>query len=327
MKLQPYLLHALSPLHAGTGQSIEAIDLPIARMRATGMPYVPGSSVKGVLREARRPRTSTSSDRDAAGKNGSAAPDEHGRKWAAVFGPKRSVPGQAGDDSSAIDHAGALMVGDARLLCLPVRCFRGTFALVTSPLLLHLTRRDLAEWQKGWPEIPALGTNERRALVGEHSINRHNSCLYLEELDLPASPDDTVQQWETRIVEALPQQERALYRGRLAMVDDETMTYLWETATQVDTRVAIHPDSGVVMDKQLWTEESLPPETLLVGLMGARRSLLKEEPMDADDVLAFALEKREAILQFGGKATVGRGRCRMLSWPSDTASSHDDQRK
>ena len=38
-------LHALSPLHAGTGQGIGAIDLPIAREKATGIPYLPGSSL------------------------------------------------------------------------------------------------------------------------------------------------------------------------------------------------------------------------------------------------------------------------------------------
>ena len=31
MLTQLFLIHALSPLHAGTGQSVGAIDLPIAR--------------------------------------------------------------------------------------------------------------------------------------------------------------------------------------------------------------------------------------------------------------------------------------------------------
>jgi len=45
-------VHALSPLHAGTGQGSGVIDLPIAREKATGLPFVPGSSLKGVLRDA-----------------------------------------------------------------------------------------------------------------------------------------------------------------------------------------------------------------------------------------------------------------------------------
>ena len=44
MKTLPFLLHALSPLHAGTGHAADVIDLPTARMKATGIPFVPGSS-------------------------------------------------------------------------------------------------------------------------------------------------------------------------------------------------------------------------------------------------------------------------------------------
>ena len=44
-------LHAYTPLHSGTGQGVESIDLPIARERATGLPVVPGSSIKGCLRD------------------------------------------------------------------------------------------------------------------------------------------------------------------------------------------------------------------------------------------------------------------------------------
>ena len=41
MARQAFLLHALTPLHAGTGHAAGVIDLPIARMKATGIPFVP----------------------------------------------------------------------------------------------------------------------------------------------------------------------------------------------------------------------------------------------------------------------------------------------
>ncbi|RMD58772.1 type III-B CRISPR module RAMP protein Cmr4, partial [Candidatus Parcubacteria bacterium] len=50
MQAKLMFLHALSPLHAGTGQGVGAIDLPIAREKGTEIPIVPGSSLKGVLR-------------------------------------------------------------------------------------------------------------------------------------------------------------------------------------------------------------------------------------------------------------------------------------
>jgi hypothetical protein len=47
MRSSPVLLHTLSPLHAGTGRAADIIDLPTARMKATGIPIVPGSFIKG----------------------------------------------------------------------------------------------------------------------------------------------------------------------------------------------------------------------------------------------------------------------------------------
>ncbi|MBQ3620098.1 MAG: hypothetical protein II940_00285, partial [Methanosarcinaceae archaeon] len=48
---QIYFIHALSPLHAGTGQGTGVIDLPIAREKATNIPIFPASSLKGAMRE------------------------------------------------------------------------------------------------------------------------------------------------------------------------------------------------------------------------------------------------------------------------------------
>ncbi|WP_428268692.1 type III-B CRISPR module RAMP protein Cmr4 [Haliangium sp.] len=306
MSSRPYLIQALSPLHAGTGQSVAAIDLPIARMRATATPFVPGSSVKGVLRHARRPADNA----DAAVKD----------RYAAVFGPTRSADGADGDDAS-IDHAGALMVGDARLLALPVRSFRGTYALATSPFLLHLAGRDLAaEPALGAPPaIPSLPTGDRVARVGKQSWNLHKDHVYLEELDLPAAAEPAVDRWADFIARALPGAEHALIEHRLCVVDDDTMTFLWETATQIDTRVRICSDRGIVAKGALWTEESLPPETLLVGLMTASVSLRKGVDMDSAAILDAAVPKGGEVLQFGGKATVGRGRCVLYTWPREVA--------
>src|SRR5690606_7787373 len=110
----PYLLHALSPLHAGTGQGMGLIDLPIARERATEHPIVPGSSIKGVLRDAARAQTTQTNDVDV------------------IFG-------------SSEGSASMVRVSDARTLAFPVKSDRGTFAWVTSPYALLRYARDGGE--------------------------------------------------------------------------------------------------------------------------------------------------------------------------------------
>ena len=85
-----FLLHALSSLHAGTGQAIDRhIDLPIARYKATGIPYLPASSFKGVLRDALDPHPgATAEDRDRHRAVFGHAPGEDGpeHKGAVDFG-------------------------------------------------------------------------------------------------------------------------------------------------------------------------------------------------------------------------------------------------
>ena len=275
MNTRPFLLHALSPLHAGTGHAPDVIDLPTARMKATGIPFLPGSSIKGVLRDARR-----ATDRE---------------KTEAVFGPS--------DDPAA--HAGALVVGDARLLALPVRSFRGTFAWVTSELLLTLAKRDLEE-----PSLAIPSMSGRGARLVRDSVCIHSGKLYLEDLDLTATEAAEATALAQRFA-PLASPGDDIFTKRFAIVDDQTMTFLWETATQVDARVRLDDRTRTVAPGALWLEESLPPETLLIGLLAADRSRRRNVSMTPDEVLGFALPGEE-VHQLGGKATTGRGRCRIL---------------
>lgn len=292
MKTRAYLLHAMSPLHAGTGQGVDVIDLPIARMRSTGIPLVPGSSIKGVLRDARRDGGGDSEDPDLL----------------AVFGPATEKDG---------DHAGALVAGDARLLALPVRCFKGTFAWVSSPLLLSLAARDL-EGVDGVP-APLEVSSKHEARVGSLATclnvsqrdGQGDAKVYLEDLDLGVREDPLVAAWGELLARVVYRGDEDTLRRRFVVVDDETMTFLWETATQLDTRVRLDADTRTVAKGALWVEESLPPETLLIGLLAADRSRRKGHALQPAEVLDRALSE-ETTLQFGGKATVGRGRCRML---------------
>jgi CRISPR-associated protein Cmr4 len=101
------------------------------------------------------------------------------------------------------------------------------------------------------------------------------------------------------------------FTKRFVLVDDETMAFLWETATQIDTRIRINPETRTVAKGALWNEESLPPETLLIGLAEASKSRNQGTSLSASKVLDYALNGT-APLQFGGKATVGRGRCKLV---------------
>jgi CRISPR-associated protein Cmr4 len=288
MQIRPCFIHALSPLHAGTGQAAELIDLPIARLKGSGIPYLPGSSIKGVLR-------------DAATEAGSNFMSED--ELLAIFGP---------NTNNASDHAGALICMDARLLCLPVRSFRGTFAYATSPLLLYLAGRDLRNHRGIALTVPELDAG-KIAVTTESLLRQANEVtVYLEDLDLSidANAQAAADEWAGTLGTAIPGD---IFRKRFTIVSDDIMSFLWETATQVDTRVRIAHETRTVAEGALWLEESLPAETLLISMLGAERiRRANVNHLTPDDALNKVLSEPR-VLQFGGKATVGRGRCRLVA--------------
>jgi len=135
-----YWLHTLSPTHVGTGRGLGYIDLPIHRDKVTNWPIVPGSAFKGVWADRFR------------------ASEDERRKDEKL----RLAFGLASENEQSSSNAGALVPTDARLVCLPVRSFQGTFAWCSSSLALKLLLRDLKLAGMGNlpPEPVAPGPNQ-----------------------------------------------------------------------------------------------------------------------------------------------------------------------
>ncbi|WP_041282739.1 type III-B CRISPR module RAMP protein Cmr4 [Desulfofundulus kuznetsovii] len=273
-------VHALSPLHAGTGQGVGVIDLPVAREKATGLPYLPGSSLKGVLRDACR--------------------DNEMRKK--VFGP---------DTDSAHEHAGSVQISDQRLLLLPVRSLKGTFAWVTSPYILRRFLRDAENvGVSGIPSGVPVPTLETSCLVSnDGSAIMLNNQVILEDLDLTAETNSDAREWAEWIGRQVFPDDTSgqeMLNARFCVVHDDVMSFLLDTATEVFARVRLREDAKTVETGGLWYEEALPAETVLAGLILA--TPVKAEPDEVFKTLNGLMEKP---LQIGGKATVGRGLCRL----------------
>lgn len=290
MQTRLLFTHALSPLHAGTGQSVGAIDLAIARDRATDLPYCPGSSIKGSIRSrAERGEKDGGLDRD--------------RAWA-LFGP---------DTRHASEHAGAVAFGDANLLLLPVRSVAGTFAWVTSPFLLARFVRDAREANiVELPALPTPGALDEGAVTTDTALTVGKQVVF-EDLDLAPRKSETVDAW-AKALGAMLFPDDAFWQGhlsgRLCVVHDDVMSFLARHGTAVVARIAIDDETGTV--DNLWHEESLPAETVLVSLLAAGGSRRKGTEMDPDDVMgALTGLIQGKTVQFGGKASVGRGRCRL----------------
>ena len=287
MKTKLFTLRTRSGLHCGIGQGLSDIDLPTARDSVTGHPLVPGSSLKGVF------RARFQHDGDP--------------KFIAAFGP------EAGSREN--DSAAALSFGDARLVCLPVRSYFGTYACLASPTTLRMLQEQRAMAgitdSPGLPAYPA-DTDSYRASLPEDSLlaasGRLSGRVLLEELDLIVDENsrDLAGQWADCIAAMLfpeDREGRRVFRERFAIVDDNVLTFFCETALPVAAHNRIG-ENGVVADGALWYEEYVPPEAVFSGLVHAERPA--SLGFGAPELLSYVCGS-SLVIQVGGNATTGRG--------------------
>ncbi len=296
-------IYVETPLHAGSGRAVGVVDLPIQRERVTGYPLVQSSGIKGRLRAEAKARGLD----DAT--------------IAAIFGPDKV-------DADSNAYAGAASFGDARILLFPVQSLYGVFAYVTSANVLARLARDLAAIgveNKGLSAaIAALDKDKDKETAYAGSMVAKNKTLVLEEFsytdceDVPGTIADFLKS-------ALPTgPEYAYWRdslaNRLVILPEDDFRDFVTGSTEVVTRTRLDPNTKTVASGALWTEESLPSDTLLYCplAMGKERKGEEQRKKDNDgkernaatakslmDTLSKAMNGQR--IRLGGDETVGRG--------------------
>lgn len=293
MKTEVFFLQALSALHVGVGQAIGAVDLPIARAKATNLPQVPGSAIKGVLR--------ADIEFDTA----------RNKQVSMLFGPESK-------NAEQDPHAGALAFGDAHILLMPVRSWVGVMAYATCPFVLRRYRDDVLRAGGKTPEN-LVGIKLSSAFTaGDTAIKFQSNKIAIDDLELTWSSGDA-EAWADHFAKLLyrDQAERDYFKRHFLVLNDDDFAFLTETATEIRARIRIDHDRGTVDRGALWYEENLPSETLLWGVLGITKSRRPSESETgeaakwptADEVARTlrGLLKPSHTIQIGGKATIGRG--------------------
>lgn len=308
-------LLAETPVHAGGPESLAAVDLPIQREAATGLPVIWGQSLKGALRQAWR--------------------DAGLREEKAVFGsrpPRRAgdsstVNDSAGDDAAGDDAAGddlvadaggvltrgAISVGDAQLMLFPVATLREVFGWVTSPLLLSRLGRKLRLLDVDPGTALAVPNIGGHGLGTSDWAGRHVIGPFVENIQADARPG-TIGAVLGALVCPCPGEPTFDYTRRkmsadVLLVGDSTIRELARMGTDVVARVQL--DETEKTARNLFYSEHLPAETVLAALLTGTGDHL--------DRLATLLDGQP--LQLGGDETVGKGVlwCRVHSAASSGA--------
>jgi CRISPR-associated protein Cmr4 len=278
-----------TPLHVGAARSLGTVDLPIQRERSTGYPMVQASSLKGVLRAESRGQLSKEEE-------------------FAIFGP---------ETPQASEHAGALSVGDARLLLFPVRSLSGVFAWTTSLDVLARFQRDATRVGQnlGWA-LPAASPGADEAWVNGAALLAGDSVV-LEEFSF--KPNRTQQELVRTIGAWLakralrPEGEYDYWRNalpaRLCILPDDAFRDFAQYSTEVQTHIKLNPNTKTV-DKEtgaLWTAESLPVDTLLYAPLMATPARRPTVDLNGLQILQKLEGLNLTRLQVGGDETTGQG--------------------
>ncbi len=283
-----YSIKALTPLHVGVGTGLGHIDLPIQREVHTKFPMIPGSAVKGALREYKL--------REIARKIGKSIKelDEQLQKCDGTdINNLKEIFG-------CQEQSGRLSFSDMRILLFPVKSLNGIFAYTTSPKVLERLSEDLE--LQGNP----FKISEDEALVSNLSVNKiDGKLLILEEFSFQ------IREFDNEIVDFL---RKSLERiglkpsfdeimKRLVILSDDAFNDFVQNYTEVQTHIKIDPSKGTVEGGSLWTEEYLPAETYMYGIIFDTHD--KSNSSDPFDGLL------PRYMHIGGDITTGKGFVRI----------------
>jgi len=288
MQARPLFIHALTPVHTGTGQSADVIDLPISREKTTGWPQIPGSSIKGVLKDWFRPFD-----------------DVGGVSLKDAFGP---------DTQDASSGASMLTFGDGKILCLAVRSFFGTFAWVTCPHIIKRYNRDASVGMGSSLSDVAISNSAEDAppncKVAAQSALKEGQQVYLEDLDftIEAEDQDSLAGAIAGMVFADQAGWQQEFIKRFCVVSDDMFAFLSETATEVTARIAMDEDLKTVRKGGLWYEEAVPAESIFWSVVAAEA----RNGTQASSLWSFLNSNWPKTIQIGGNASVGRGVVRAV---------------
>lgn len=277
MQTLSLFIYTETSLHAGTGSTVSVVDLPIQRERITNYPMVQGSGIKGALRS----QANLTKQEETT-----------------LFGPSTE---DLRNENNKNARAGAISVGDARIVLFPIRSLMGVFAYATCPHVLARLRRDCGQFKL---DIPAPA-NDESALVTTSSAVMASGSVVLEEFSFKAQHDaqvDQIAQWLSD--KALPEgKEYDYWRKKLlnslVILPDDAFRDFVTTSTEIITRVRLDSAKKTVAEGALWTQEALPSDTLLMS-----RIVLSDRQNDTPEVAADSFDRR---IQIGGDETTGDG--------------------
>lgn len=276
-------LYSLSPVHCG-GEADMGNILEIAREAHTNFPYIPGSTLRGNIRDELE-----NLNEDVATR---------------LFGKKLDEDGQMGVHQ--------VWFGDARLLWIPMATMARGSNDVFTWVSCHSLIRDHA-LIAGFPNVAlpncAVGTTGGTYTVADAQVNVTSiSSLSPEQKTVISLAGE----WSPSLKDAV----KGAWENSHIVLPDADFQILMEHALWTQIRNKIQ-DSGdeAGSAEVFWTDVCIPRDTIFYYSWGY--SPKQNNTMTTDDHNQL-MEVIKGLVQVGGQANVGRGW--VQSWVANDAS-------
>ena len=325
----PLYLICETPLHAGSGDDLGIVDLPIQRERHTHFPKVESSGLKGSLRTAFERKAKNDNElikiHAAFGYDDGGLSDAN--KKQAV---KTAFTHKDGNDTKEeTQFAGCVGFSDARLLLFPVKAMRGIFVWVTCPLVINRYEQDLnlpktnIQVEGGKAKVP----KDFNLFIGQNKIILEEySFTVAAEKDDKEPISQLVKKLATVVFDANDQYRQNKLKTSLVVLPDDAFMDFVTLSTEVITRTKIDNETGTVATGALFTEEFLPAESVLYSLVLSGPLFMKEKLLNSKknefadfleqgkpnaaksrEVFKKFMDNSTLLFQLGGNASLGKG--------------------
>lgn len=302
--VKPYLIYALTPVHAGTGKGFEEhVDLPVQR-DSWGIPCIWGSSIKGALRTAFK----------------LSAKNEDVEKL--IFGPERET---------AHEHAGALNILDARLFLIPTVSLKFGFVYVTTNLLLERTKTlfELAEksdYVQLLNSIIEASYQCDKALVSSNEMVLDGKVWIGDKtFDCDTTRTDLVRTQFRKLLEEVDiPVNYEMIADRIVILPDKYGLQILTRSTVSITRIRLDYRKKTVIAGALWDEEYVPETTMFTtAIMMAEPRKEEEEKKETETAETLFKKFMEGVgskdgknfyIVLGGHETIGKGVVKFCGW-------------
>ncbi len=338
---KPLFLFCETPLHAGSGDELGVIDLPIQREKHTNFPKVEASSLKGALRESFESRLDIKDGKyilkedDLLLKEYKNLNDtwmvksKKNEKEVGVEVPKTFYLKEAkkeiqcikynqaifhafGPEDESNNYEGALGFTDVRLLFFPVKSMKNVFAYITCPRVLKRFKEEMEMAEiKDIPNVPKERTCSEKSPI--LFTDNQQKKVILEEFTFDVTEDENCTKFADWVYENINKDEKL--KTDIVVLKDEDFRDFVTHSTEVITRTKINNETGTVQDGALFTEEYLPQESILYSLVMAspifndKKGIFEQPTKDeeAKAVQKFFEKGLSPVFQLGGNATTGKG--------------------